>query len=153
MDTKGAIRAWGLVVSLLGLGLSILPAGAGNTHYRWQDERGNIVHSDRPPPAGIDYEVISTGSSKFRQVDASEGAVPPKIEPTPGNEFEQADSKPREIEKNPEYCQRAQDNLQALDTHARVRMRNDKGEYYYLDQDQIAEQRRLAQGNVDLYCE
>jgi hypothetical protein len=32
-------------------------------------------------------------------------------------------------------------------------MRNDKGEYYYLDQDQIAEQRRLAQGNVDLYCE
>ena len=24
---------------------------AGETYYRWTDERGNRLHSDRPPPA------------------------------------------------------------------------------------------------------
>ena len=96
-----AIGICGLAAMLLGPTLVQPSAHADNTYYRWQDERGNAVHSDRPPPPGIDYEVVSTSSSKFREVDASEGAVPPKIKPSPGNEFEQADSKPPEIEKKP----------------------------------------------------
>lgn len=153
MDVDKAIRAWILALALPGFGLSALYVDAANTHYRWQDERGNVVHSDRPPPAGIDYEVITTGSSKFRKVEASEGAVPPETQPRAGNEFEQVDSKPKVIEKNPEYCRRAQENLEAINTRPRVRMRNEQGEYYFLDEEQIAEQKRLAQENIDLYCE
>jgi len=150
---RKATAIWRLVTALLSPALLLPYAHAGNAHYRWQDERGNIVHSDRPPSAGIDYEVISTSSSKYREVDASEGAVPARIQPTPGNEFEQADSKPREIAKNPEYCQRARTNLEALNTNPRIRMRNEKGEYYFLDQDEIAEQKSLARDNINQYCE
>jgi len=150
---RKAIAIYSVATILLGSALLQPLANAGNTHYRWQDERGNVVHSDRPPPAGIDYDVISTGTSKYREVDAAEGAVPARIKPTPGNEFEPADSKPTEVEKNPEYCQRARTNLEAIETNPRIRMRNDKGEYYFLDQDQIAEQKALAQENIDRFCE
>ena len=67
-------------------------ATAEETVYRWSNERGNPVISDRPPPAGIAYEVISTGSSLVRKVDANEGAVPLDVKPTPSNDFERVDT-------------------------------------------------------------
>ena len=65
---------------------------AGETYYRWFDDRGNPVHSDRPPEGGTDYEVISTKSKLKRVVSGDEGAVPAEITPSAGNQFEQANS-------------------------------------------------------------
>ena len=103
---RRASMAWAVVAAAGILGLVSFSATAGQTHYRWIDDRGNPVHSDRPPPKGVDYEVISTGTSLTRQVTGDEGAVPLELEPKPGNEFEQVDKAPTEIEKNPEYCLR-----------------------------------------------
>ena len=50
-----------LLVLLLTAGS--LAAVAATNYYRWIDERGNTIHSDRPPPAGVDYEVVRTGAS------------------------------------------------------------------------------------------
>ena len=36
-------------------------ATADGTLYRGKNERSNPVHSDRTPPTGIEYEVVSTG--------------------------------------------------------------------------------------------
>ena len=137
------------------VGLSSLNAIAGTNHYRWTDDRGHPVHSDRPPPKGVDYEVITTGSNLTRQVEAEEGAVPAEVEPRVGNDFEQIDPKAKTaaVKKNAEYCQRAKDNLRALDTSARIRVRDENGELRFLNEEEKKTQREDAQAGISNYCE
>ncbi|MEH6582026.1 MAG: DUF4124 domain-containing protein [Halioglobus sp.] len=136
------------------LGAISLPVLAGNTYYRWHDDRGNPVHSDRPPPQGMDYEVVSTGSSMVRKVAAEEGAVPADTESAPGNEFTTSDSKPAEgIKKNPEFCQRAHDNLNTLESAARIRLRDEEGEYRYLSQEEKDAEKAKAKDMIAVHCE
>ena len=131
-----------------------IPQASAETYYRWKDDRGNPVHSDRPPPAGIDYEVINTGSKLVRRVEAEEGAVPATTRPTPSNEFTPEISEPEAlVEKNPEYCARAQANLETLRTNARVRIRDENGEYVYLSEEEKDIQRKKAQDLIAVHCE
>jgi hypothetical protein len=125
-----------------------------NNHYRWLDDRGNPVYSDRAPPKGVDYEVISAGSSLKRVVSAEEGAVPLEIEPRAGNEFDQVDAaKAKRIKKNPELCQRARKNLETLTSSPKVKVRNDQGEVRYLDPAEMEVQRQTAKAQISVYCE
>jgi hypothetical protein len=141
---------------LLALAVPVLSssfANAGDVVYRWKDAQGNQVNSDRPPPKDVDYEVISTRSSMVRPVDANEGAVPAEVKPSPGNEFEPVDTSTPKIEKNPEFCQRAQDNLAALDSNVRIQMRDEQGEVYFLTEEQRDVQRQKALNSIKANCE
>lgn len=141
-----------LTTCLLGSGLS-LPTAA-ETLYRWVDERGDPVHSDRPPPKGVEYEVISTSSSYKRVVSAEEGAVPLETSPRVGNDFVRVNTEEAERrKKNPEYCKQARQNLETLSSSEQVKMRNDQGEIRVLTAEQMAQQRARAQSQIDLYCE
>lgn len=142
-----------LFLAATALTLTASLASAGETLYRWTDDLGNPVNSDRPPPQGTEYEVISTSSSMVRKVDPNEGAVPLKVKPTPSNDFEQVNTKSSIVEKNPEYCQRARDNLRALDTSARIRLRNEQGEFRYIDEAEKQEQRKQALETITLHCD
>jgi len=147
---RTALVAAALLLTLL----AALPSAAGNTHYRWTDDRGNPVHSDRPPPEGTDYEVVTTGSSLVRKVSGDEGAVPPETMPRVGNEFDQIDMQaPKEVEKNPEYCERARKNLEALDNATRIRVRNDQGEMRILSDEEREAERIKAQDAIAVHCE
>ncbi|MEH6569724.1 MAG: DUF4124 domain-containing protein [Halioglobus sp.] len=144
-------------LSLIALITTILaaisgPSMAGNTYYRWDDDRGNPVHSDRPPPKGTDYEVVSTGSSLVRKVSAEEGAVPADTQSAPGNEFETTDSSKPEQKKNEEFCQRAQDNLNTLESTARVRIRDDQGDYRYLSAEEKETESNKARDLMAVHC-
>ncbi len=66
---------------------------------------------------------------------------------------EQVTTNKPKIEKNPEYCQQARDNLQTLDTHARIRIPNEQGEYRYIDEAEKEEQRKLATETIAIHCE
>lgn len=150
---KRATKTCMLTGVLLCLALSNMATSAGKDHYRWIDERGDPVHSDRPPPKGMDYEVISTGSSLVREVDGESGAVPAEVQPRVGNEFDQVDTAKKGVEKNTEYCQRARDNLATLNSAARIRLRDDQGNYRYIDEEEKAEQRKSAQDMISAHCE
>jgi hypothetical protein len=128
-------------------------ATAGQAVYRWTDDRGNPVNSDRPPPKGVDYEVISTSSSMVRPVDADEGAVPLDVKPSPDNQFEPVNTSRPKIEKNPEYCQRARENLETLDMKVRIQMRNEQGEVHFLTEEERVTQREKALNAIEVYCE
>ena len=141
------------VAAALGLALAAACVQAGSTYYKWLDERGNPVYKDRPPPAGVPYEVISTGSNLIRQVDADEGAVPPTTEPTVGNEFEQVKAKQEPVKKNPEQCQRARENLETLNTKVRIQIRNDQGEIRPLSEEEKEVQRKQAMDTIAVHCE
>ena len=151
---KGTILTCITTAAAVLLTVVSLSATAGRDYYRWIDERGNPVHSDRPPPMGVDYEVVSTGSSLIRQVNAEEGVVPANTDPSVGNEFERVDTEETQVvKKNPEYCKRAQDNLATLSGSVRIRVRNDQGEFRYLDEEQKEIQRQRARDNIATHCE
>lgn len=127
---------------------------ADTNYYRWLDSNGNPIHSDRPPPAGTDYEVVSTKSTFTRAVDAEEGAVPPEVQPTVGNEFTPTDStEAQRNKKNTELCQRARDNLEALNASDAVTIRNGQGEVTELNPQEMEIQRETAKAQVKVYCE
>jgi hypothetical protein len=127
---------------------------AGTAYYRWTDERGNTIHSDRPPPTGVDYEVARTGSSFKRPVSSGEGAVPLATEPGGDSQLEQADdSSKARSQKDPELCARARDNLDALTNSDRVTMRNEKGEVHVLTAQEIKMSIETTHGQIDAYCE
>ncbi|MEM9255455.1 MAG: DUF4124 domain-containing protein [Pseudomonadota bacterium] len=136
---------------VLTLGAAQAPLGA--TYYRWIDDRGHTVHSDRPPPKGVEYEVISTESSFMRPVEADEGAVPLSVDPNPSDEFTRIDTGSGGIEKNPEFCQRALDNLTTLATEAQIQVRNSEGELVFLSDEQRQEQVRRAEETAAEHCD
>ena len=129
-------------------------AGAADSYYRWLDSRGNPVHSDRPPPAGTDYEVISTRSGLKRIVPGEEGAVPREVVPSIGNQFDPVASNPtKEVHKNPEICEVARKNLETLNTFARVRVRDDQGDFQYMSEEEMEAQRNTARALIEQHCE
>lgn len=150
---KGVLPTCMAVLSLTVLVTVSTFAHAGSSYYRWQDDRGNLVHSDRPPPAGTPYEVISTGSSLVRQVDAEEGAVPATTEPTVGNDFEQVDTRKASVQKNPVQCKIAQENLKTLNTKVRIQIRNDQGELRALSEEEKEAQRQQAIDTIAVHCD
>ena len=140
-----------LVILALTAGNSIM---AGTTHYRWINDRGEPVYSDRPPPKGVDYEVISTGTSFKREVAAEEGAVPREIEPRVGNQFEKTDmAEMNRLKKNPELCARARTNLEALNSAPRVKIRNSQGEIRLLTPEEMEIEKQTAEAQVGVYCD
>lgn len=128
-------------------------ATAGETYYRWTDERGNMLHSDRPPPPGTAYEVVSTDSSEIRKVDAEAGAVPLEVRPTVGNEFETYPKEPKDFKKSAETCKRAKENMAALNSGEVIRMRNSQGEIRELSAEDIAYQRQRAEEVMRAHCD
>jgi Domain of unknown function (DUF4124) len=133
---------------------SSVGSAARTDYYRWLDSRGNPIHSDRPPPAGVDYEVVSTKSTFKRNVEAEEGAVPLETSPRVGNEFDQVDTEEAKRSlKNPELCTRAKDNLAALTNSEQVKVRNDQGEERFLTAEEIVVERQTAKAQLSVYCE
>lgn len=137
--------------------VSSLAQGSG-TYYRWDDERGRPVVSDRPPQDdSISYDVISPSTSLVRRVDPGEGAVPAEIKPRPGNEFEQVDTAQEElvvVRKNPEICARATGNLDTLNSTARIRLRDpDTGQLRYISEEEKEIQREKAREVMRAHCE
>ncbi len=150
---RQAVVALSLLLALAA-GIAAPGAGAADTYYRWKDERGKLVVSDRPPTdPDIEYEVVSQRSSLVRRVRSGEGAVPPEVVPRPGNRFEQVESGEPAVEKNPEACARARTNLETLNTSARIRIRDpDTGEMRYLTEEEKVTQRERAEETIRVHC-
>lgn len=141
----------GMVCGLFAM--TSLPGWSEQTFYRWIDDRGHTVHSDRPPPKGVKYEVISTQSRLVREVDGEAGAVPLQVEPTVSNNFDAVDTNETLIEKNPEFCQRAKDNLEALNSDVQIQMRDRNGELRAITDEEREIQKKKAMDTMAVHCE
>ena len=154
MRVKQVFRK-GLQASLIVLmAAGSLHVGAADSYYRWLDSRGNTVLSDRTPPAGVDYEVISTQSGLKRVVPGEQGAVPRMVVPSVSNQFDPVATSPTTVvHKNPEICEVARKNLETLDTFARVRVRDDQGDFQYMSEEAKEAQRETALALIEQHCE
>lgn len=148
-----AKKTFALLVTTAVIVFGYTSTASAETYYRWVDDRGQPVHSDRPPPKGTEYEVVSTDTSLIRSVEADAGAVPKKVKPTPSNEFEQVETKAPMMEKNSEYCARARENLALIDRSPRIKLRDDQGEVRFLDDAERAVERQKALDGIAAHCE
>jgi len=143
--------------ALVLLSLSGLASAAGGTYYRWVDATGTEVNSDRPPPAGIEYETISTTTNLLqREAQPEVPATAPAPSVAPGEAqgaAAPASSTNTIFQKNPEYCEAARKNLETLRTHARIRLSDADGNVRYIDEKEKAEQRATAEAIVAQHCD
>ncbi len=122
-----------------------LNASAADEYYRWIDERGETILSDRPPAAGIDYERVST-NSRFSSADIQDG----------DNSEQQgaAAAAPKaKSQKNPELCRIAMENFDALNNSDRITMRDENGNAKVLSEKEIKEHFKTTKAQIDAFCE
>jgi len=121
-------------------------------YYRWKDDKGQFQATQQPPAdRPSEYVKLSTGKS-----------MPPSEPESGGNGTGQTEGAKPNVAKgpieglpdrDPEKCKQARDTQAVLDSHARIRTKDDKGEYRYLSADEINEQKQLAKDSADIYCE
>lgn len=167
---RRSVRRRGLRISLLailvgcGLAGSLLTgtAAAQSTFYRWTDESGNSVFSDRPPErADIEYETVTTEvPSLSRRPAAPASASPPAAGPATTSPPRPAVSTRMDdtaaappVERDPAICEQASSNLEVLDSKPRIRVYGDDGELRYLTPEQIEEQKEASRRAIELHCE
>jgi hypothetical protein len=147
-------RHRGTATALIILALSSAGAQAGETYYRWQDASGTTVNSDRPPPAGTDYDVITTDSSSIHQVNNAESVPPKQSTPLDSKlEGEPVSARTPAPPKDQKACEHARQNLQTLNTSARIRVPDGNGNYRYLNEDEKAVQRNNAEAVIAKNCD
>ncbi len=144
------------LLAALAVSAALAPAAmAEEGYYKWVDGRGNPVHSDRPPPAGTEYEFVSTQSGLTRRVTADQNTANPPgwavsgddNDGTPQNAAEEQAA----ITKDPALCDQARANLDTLNSKARVRIRDDDG-IRYLTEEEKTVQRKKAQDLIAVHC-
>jgi len=136
------------------------PADAGPT-YRWVDDNGNPVLSDRPPEAGIPYtEVgVGTGFRRYPKPIATEtaesgGQAPATNAPssplssTTGGQSNRVEV----VDAQPALCEQAKDNIFKLETFPRMRVRDDDGEVRFMSDEERATQLATAYKVRDANC-
>jgi hypothetical protein len=143
-----------LTFALLSAATGVL---AADTVYRWLDDRGNLMISDRPPEdSSITYEAMRMGESAMsrtfrRNPDPEPEADSPSREEAAA-EPETPVARVERPEKDPELCRQARENLDALDTFTRIRTKDENGEYYYLTEEDKEFQREQARETIRIHC-
>ena len=152
---KSKRRSCGLTAALIITALAAASASAGEAYYRWLDQEGNPVNSDRPPPAGVSYEIVTIDSNVTVSSDPPENTALPQAKPAQTGQAEQVEKSVARMEvvKSPEACEAARQNLETLNTHARIRIPDGQGSYRFIDEEEKAAEREKAQATIDHNCE
>ena len=122
---------------------SISAFAAGTIYYRWVDETGDTIHSDRQPPTGTKYEVVNAGEGFSYAL--------------PKNEETQSEAAAKPItahsRKDPVSCQQAKDNMATLQGQDKVAVRDENGEVQILSAIEIKAQVEMTRGHIEIFCE
>ena len=137
-------------------------AFADQTYYRWTDDSGNLVMSDRPPERpDIAYETIAAQGSSLRRPRMSPAPDPAAAGTSSGTSTAPQPSRaapataPRvaAVERDPELCEQARENLEILEMKPRIRIYNDQGKLEYLTPEQIEEEKRRTRLTIEEHCQ
>jgi hypothetical protein len=143
--------------------LLVLAASAGGAfaqQYKWV-ENGRVRYGDVPPP-GVQATPLR-GSATGSAAPAPEAKKDAAKALTPEQAFRkrQEDAqKEREMQAKAdqdalvkrENCSRAQDALRTLESGQRISRTDSKGERYFLDEAQIAQETAKARDSVGQWC-
>ena len=141
-----------VLATLLAAAPTLLMAAPPQGYYRWKDDAGN-EHFTQQPPTGRKSEFVAVSTGRSTEVAPGETI---DSDATKQNQAKPANKPTGPIQavpdKDPAKCKQAQDAQSVLDSHARIREKVGD-DYRYLTPEEIAEQKKLAQDSVDVYCE
>ena len=103
--------------------------------YQWRDSN-NVLHVSQLPPANVEYQTIVIGAKT---------SGPAAIAKTGNAEKTSTDAL--------QSCQKARDNLRILQQDLPVYLDLEDGSKQLLDDNKRAEQKQLAEKQIEFYCE
>ena len=147
---------------IFGLGVLFATAAAAQ-QYKWVDQNGKVQYGDVPPP-GVKAQRLKPppgGSAPAPSAAAKKGEKGEKpLSPEAAFRKRQEDAEKdrqkeaqaeQEASAKRENCARAQESLRTLESGQRIQRTDSKGERYYLEDAQIAQEaaraRQIAQQN------
>jgi hypothetical protein len=134
-------------------------AAASAQEYKWVDKDGRVVYGDTPPP-GVQATPLkraatppspSPAAKKDGKGPSPEAAFRKRQEDAQRERDKQTQAE-QEAQATRENCTRAQDALRTLESGQRIARTDAKGERYYLEDAQIAQERERAQRDVKQWC-
>ena len=142
-------------------------AGAAAQAYRWVDKDGKVRYGDTPPP-GANARALNapagTAAPAAAPEAAAKGAKKGPLTPAEQEkeyrkrqaEAQKAAAKSEQEQRNAQAridnCNRAQTALRTLESGQRVMITDKQGERYYLNDEEIAKQRAVAEQQVSESC-
>ena len=136
----------------------LLAATAANADiYQWKDKNGKTVISDKPPSENVSEQ------KKFDSTSTTTNATTPKTAADRDLEFrkrlkesqessEKAKKEQTTAAENQENCTKARRYLQTLESGERVALRDDKGERYFMEDAQRAQETEKTRQAVQSNC-
>jgi hypothetical protein len=153
--------------SLIFAAALLFSAAAGAQAYKWADKNGKVQYGDVPPPGVTATPVRSVSTPPAppaaKQDDAKgaakKGPMTPAEQEADYRKRQQEAEKDRqkqaqaqqEADGKRENCARAHEMLRSLSS-GRVSRTDAKGERYYLDDAQLAQETAKAQQAVQQWC-
>lgn len=117
-----------LILSIACILVSSQASAIAEKVYKWTDEKGQ-THYSQHPPFNTQTEVLKTQTGHSDPVDyKATSETKDKVEA----KAESNTAPPKDKER----CENARQNIEALKTHARIRIKGDNGEYRYLTPDE-----------------
>jgi hypothetical protein len=152
---------------LLGAGFiviaSLAASGAQAQVFKCVDAGGKTVYSQSPCPSGAKSSVISSDAPPPAATPASKTGKPAATAADKEMDFrkrqqerEAADKKASDLaadeKRKQDDCRRAREAVAQYDIGGRISRVDAKGERYFLDDSQIAQERAKSQQSVDQFC-
>jgi len=157
-----AIAAPRLLFIAACVALALSQTVSANTTYRWVDQNGNPVLSDRPPEAGVPYTEVGVDGgfrrypkpTDINEPDVSESDAT-GVTPTALSSSSKTSSNTRiEIASpQPDLCDQAQDNIFKLETFPRMRVQDENGEVRFMTDEERSAQLAAAYRVRDANCD
>ncbi|MEN0036166.1 MAG: DUF4124 domain-containing protein [Cellvibrio sp.] len=118
--------------------------------YTWKDSKG-VVHYGEHPPKDVKATLVKTRTGHSDPTPAPV-AAPTTPTATPANQTAAATNELDSL-KDPTRCAQARENLNILNTVARIKTQDGNGNSVIMTEDDKAEQRKVAQSIIDQACE
>jgi hypothetical protein len=135
--------------------------------YTWKDKEGRTNYADNPPPGDTPARTLSGRISL--PVSSGTTDTPAQGKPSSPSLAEQemefrkrraeasekqvlAEKAAADADERRKNCERARNQLAALESGQRIARHNDKGEREFLDERQLAEEKTATRKAVDSWC-
>jgi hypothetical protein len=140
----------------------LFAAAASAQTYKWVDRDGKVRYGDVPPPGVKAAPLrplpsgVPTASAPAAKKDGAKALTPEqefrKRQDEAGKEREKQAKADQEAQQKRENCARSQDAMRTLETGQRIARTDSKGERYFLDDSQVAQELAKARQSVQQWC-
>ena len=136
--------------------LGLLVAGTAAGQYKWVDKNGKVQYGDTPPP-GVNASTLrppppGAGADKAPLTNAEKDADFRKRQADGDPDRQKQAQSEQEAKVKRENCAQAKEAVRTLEAGGRLARVDEKGERYFLDDAQIAQETARARQAAQQWC-